>query len=229
MATGARIGPSELFRLRWSDVDVETGVIRMPNAHKGAGEESRDVPIRDDVLDLLRRWHEEDRQTGCAYVIAYKGRPVRSISNGWHNALRRAGIARRIRPYDLRHAFASLALVYGADIKCVAETMGHKNITMLLSVYQHTLFEQRRRAVNAAPGLFSGMGAKRGKKKRLTPGRGKEASAFFEPAPERRASPPHDAAASWGVAACVCAGTRAADRTDAGIPDARQPDGRGAG
>ena len=28
MATGARIGPSELFRLRWSDVDVGTGVIR---------------------------------------------------------------------------------------------------------------------------------------------------------------------------------------------------------
>ncbi|MFQ8737781.1 MAG: tyrosine-type recombinase/integrase [Bilophila wadsworthia] len=156
--------PKQLFRLRWSDVDVGTGVIRMPNAHKGAGEESRDVPIRDDVLGLLRRWHEEDRQTGCAYVIAYKGRPVRSISSGWHNALRRAGIARRIRPYDLRHAFASLALVYGADIKCVAETMGHKNITMLLSVYQHTLFEQRRRAVNAAPGLFSGTGAKRGRK-----------------------------------------------------------------
>ena len=229
MATGARIGPSELFRLRWSDVDVGTGVIRMPNAHKGAGEESRDVPIRDDVLGLLRRWHEEDRQTGCAYVIAYKGRPVRSISSGWHNALRRAGIARRIRPYDLRHAFASLALVYGADIKCVAETMGHKNITMLLSVYQHTHFEQRRQAVNAAPGLFSGTGAKRGKKKRLPPGRGKEASAFFEPDPERRAAPPHDAAASWGVAACVCAGTRAADRTDAGTPDARQPDGSGAG
>ena len=119
-------------------------------------------------------------------------------------------------------------LMSAADIKCVAETMGHKNITMLLSVYQHTLFEQRRRAVNAAPGLFSGTGAKRGKKKRLPPGRGKEASAFFEPAPERRAAPPHDAAASWGVAACVCAGTRAADRTDAGTPDARQPDGSGA-
>lgn len=132
----------------------------------------------------------------------------------------------RIGPSEL---FRSLALVYGADIKCVAETMGHKNITMLLSVYQHTLFEQRRRAVNAAPGLFSGTGAKRGKKKRLPPGRGKEASAFFEPAPERRAAPPHDAAASWGVAACVCAGTRAADRTDAGTPDARQPDGSGAG
>lgn len=154
MATGARIGPSELFRLRWSDVDVETGVIRMPNAHKGAGEESRDVPIRDDVLNLLRRWHKEDGQTGCTHVIAYNGRPVRSISNGWHNAMRRAGITRRIRPYDLRHAFASLSLIYGADIKCVAETMGHRNITMLLTVYQHTRFDQRRRAVNAAPGLF---------------------------------------------------------------------------
>lgn len=228
MATGARIGPSELFRLRWSDVDVETGVIRMPNAHKGAGEESRDVPIRDDVLELLRRWHEEDGQTGCAHVIAYKGRPVRSISNGWHNAMRRAGITRRIRPYDLRHAFASLALVHGADIKCVAETMGHKNITMLLSVYQHTLFEQRRRAVNAAPGLFSGSGAKR-KKKRLAPGGAGEAGTFFQPSAERRATPLHDVDAASGRTARVCAEGHTADRPDAGAQAARQPGGSGAG
>ena len=43
MATGARIGPSELFRLKWSDVDIETGIIRMPNAHKGALDEARAV------------------------------------------------------------------------------------------------------------------------------------------------------------------------------------------
>ena len=141
MATGARIGPSELFRLKWSDIDIETGIIRMPNAHKGALDEARDVPIRDDVLALLREWQEEDARTGYEYVIAYKGRPVRSISSGWHNALKRAGITRRIRPYDLRHAFASLALMHGADIKSVAETMGHRGITMLLTVYQHTRFD----------------------------------------------------------------------------------------
>lgn len=106
-------------------------------------------------------------------------------------------------PYDLRHAFASLALVHGADIKCVAETMGHKNITMLLSVYQHTLFEQRRRAVNARAGALFGHGRETGQEKTPPARQGGRGGAFFEPAPERRASPPHDAAASWGVAACV--------------------------
>lgn len=154
LSTGARIGPSELFRLKWCDVDIESGIIRMPNAHKGALDEARDVPIRDDIVALLRQWQAEDAQTGCEYVINYKERPVRSISNGWRNALKRAGITRRIRPYDLRHAFASLALMHGADIKSVAEIMGHRGITMLLTVYQHTRFDQRRRAVNAAPGLF---------------------------------------------------------------------------
>ena len=203
MATGARIGPSELFRLKRSDVDIETGIIRMPNAHKGALDESRDVPIRDDVLVLLRGWQEEDALGGCEYVIAYKGRPVRSISSGWHNAMRRAGITRRIRPYDLRHAFASLALMHGADIKCVAETMGHKNITMLLSVYQHTLFDQRRRAVNAAPGLFSNSGAKKDRKKRIS-GRGEgAANSPTGPARTRRTTAPHDERASCGVSACV--------------------------
>ena len=203
MATGARIGPSELFRLKWSDVDIETGIIRMPNAHKGALDEARDVPIRDDVLALLRGWREEDARGGCEYVIAYKGRPVRSISSGWHNAMRRAGITRRIRPYDLRHAFASLALMHGADIKCVAETMGHKNITMLLSVYQHTLFDQRRRAVNAAPGLFSSSGTKKDRKKRISGRGGGVTSSPTGPAGVRRTTAPHGGETPCRVSACV--------------------------
>lgn len=203
LSTGARIGPSELFRLKWCDVDIESGIIRMPNAHKGALDEARDVPIRDDIVALLRQWQAEDAQTGCEYVINYKERPVRSISNGWRNALKRAGITRRIRPYDLRHAFASLALMHGADIKCVAETMGHKNITMLLSVYQHTLFDQRRRAVNAAPGLFSSSGAKKDRKKRIS-GRGEgAANSPTGPAMKRRTTAPHGVEAPCGVSACV--------------------------
>lgn len=174
MATGARIGPSELFRLRWSDIDIEAGIIRIPNAKKGAREASRDVPIRDDTLAEIKAWQREDAGSGCPYVIAYRGQPVRSISNGWHNARRRAGITRRIRPYDLRHAFPSLALAYGADIKCVAEVMGHKNPQMLWATYQHTAFRQKRKAVNASPGLF--------------PKRKRRASALWQAAliPEKR-------------------------------------------
>ena len=67
--------------------------------------------------------------------------------------LRRAGIERRIRPYDLRHAFASRALDHDADLKCVAEVMGHANEKMIVRFYRHTSAKQRRKAVNAAPSL----------------------------------------------------------------------------
>lgn len=153
MATGARIGPSELFRLRWTDIDTRGAVLRMPNAAKGARAEAREVPLRQDVLRLLRRWEAEDAGNGCPWVIHYRGRPVRSISRAWHNTLRRAGIERRIRPYDLRHAFASRALDHDADLKCVAEVMGHANEKMIVRFYRHTSAKQRRKAVNAAPSL----------------------------------------------------------------------------
>lgn len=154
MSTGARIGPSELFRLRWSDVDLDEASLRMPNADKGGSKmEARDVPIRQDVLDLLRRWEKEDKALGCPWVIHHKGKQVRCINRAWHAALKRAGIERRIRPYDLRHAFASRAREYNADIKCVTEIMGHADERMLLKVYQHTNDEGRRKAVNMPPSI----------------------------------------------------------------------------
>jgi integrase len=153
MTTGSRIGPSELFRLQWGDVDVQGGVIRMPNARKGAREEYRDVPLRPDVLRLVREWASEDAALGCPWVIHHKGRPVRTIRRAWHHAKRRAGITRKLRPYDLRHAFASILLDYRADMKCVMEIMGHTSEQMIMRYYRHTSAKQRRRAVNAAPPL----------------------------------------------------------------------------
>ncbi len=153
MSTGARIGPSELFKLRWADVDLQAAIIRMPNADKGAKKEAREVPIREDILPLLRRWESEDAATGCPWVIHHKLRPVRCITGAWKAALKRAGIERRIRPYDLRHAFASRSLEFGADLKSIAEIMGHVDEKMLLKVYQHTNAEGRRRAVNTAPSI----------------------------------------------------------------------------
>ena len=142
MATGARIGPSELFRLRWTDVDTKEAILRMPQAAKGARSEAREVPLRRDILSLLRRWEKQDGIAGCPWVIHYRGKP-----------LRRAGIARRMRPYDLRHGFASRALDYAADLKCVAEIMGHANEKMIVRFYRHTSAKQRRKAVEAAPTL----------------------------------------------------------------------------
>lgn len=81
MAAGPRIGPSELFRLAWADVDLAAGYMRMPNAAKGSRDDSRIVPIRDDILPLLRAWKEEDEKQGCPWVIHWQGRPVRCIGH----------------------------------------------------------------------------------------------------------------------------------------------------
>ena len=71
---------------------------------------------------------------------------MKSISRAWHSALKKAGITRRIRPYDLRHAFASNLLAEHADYKSVAELMWH-DVAMLLRTYQHIDRQQKRQAV----------------------------------------------------------------------------------
>lgn len=152
MYLGARIGPSELFRLTWADVDLDAAIIRMPSADKNDREDGRDIPIRKILRPLLREWRDQDGGTG--HVIQYKGKPVHSISKAWHGALRKAGICRRIRPYDLRHAYATYSLGAGADLKTVASLMGHADARMVLQTYQHVLEVHKRAAVEAMPDIL---------------------------------------------------------------------------
>ncbi|MBR5997969.1 MAG: tyrosine-type recombinase/integrase, partial [Deltaproteobacteria bacterium] len=69
----------------------------------------------------------------------------------WENTLKRAGITRRIRPYDLRHFFATQMIAAGVDLGTVAHLMGHTGTTMLLQHYQHVLSKQKKAAVEALP------------------------------------------------------------------------------
>ncbi|MBQ3170950.1 MAG: site-specific integrase [Mailhella sp.] len=152
--TGARIGPSELFRLSWADVDLRGGIIYMPCSYKADTPEYRFIPVHKNLLPEIRNWRKED-SADCLWVIHKQGRKVQSVSDAWHKACAEAGIVRKIRPYDLRHAFASFTMANGGDIRSVAEMMGHKNIQMLLKVYQHVNTVLKRKAVNGIPILAS--------------------------------------------------------------------------
>lgn len=151
---GPRIGPSELFKLKWEHVDLENAVIRMPNADKGASEMSRDIPIKDAIIPLLQLWKDEDFSKGNDYVISWNSKPIISANRSWKTALKRAGITRRIVPYSLRHAFATYSIQGGAKLKAVAKLMGHRDETMLLKTYQHFIDEQDREAIEALPDLL---------------------------------------------------------------------------
>lgn len=82
-----------------------------------------------------------------------EGKKVDSIKKTWAGALHRAGIKRRIRPYDLRHAFATETIATGVDIKTVAQIMGG-DPRMLLEHYQHVADRQKRAAVEALPEII---------------------------------------------------------------------------
>lgn len=150
--TGARPGPSELFRLTWADVSESAGAALMPCAAKRpGGSDYRKIPLRSDLLDKLRAWRAEDE--GCEWVINYHGKQVKNLGAAWRATLRRAGITRRITVYGLRHAFATESIRAGGDIRSVATIMDHADPSMLLRVYQHILESQMKAAVEAPEGL----------------------------------------------------------------------------
>lgn len=148
---GVRVGPTELFRLRWADVDFGRSIIRVWSAAKNPEKPYRDIPIRANLLTDMKIWAAEDAQGNHEFIIHYDGKPVQKIKTAWAATLKRAGITRRIRPYDLRHAFATNALDAGADLGAVADIMGHSTVATVLKHYQHTKAINRKQAVDLLP------------------------------------------------------------------------------
>ena len=96
----------------------------------------------------LRRWHQADKGQGP--LIHYHGRAITKIQKSWAGALKRAKINRRLRPYDLRHAFATMPLESGADIGALAEIMG-SNPETIRRHYQHVSKAAKWKTVNLIP------------------------------------------------------------------------------
>lgn len=135
--TGVRPG-AELFGICWHDVDLTRRVILIRSAKKG-GPISRALPIHDRLLEYLAAWQKADAATKDRppYIILYKGAPVSSIKRSFITAKRKAGITRRLRLYDLRHAFATDLIESGVDIKAVSYMLGHSRPDTTARVYRH--------------------------------------------------------------------------------------------
>ena len=87
-----------------------------------------------EFMELLRRWQAEDavaRGVGMdelsGPIIHYKGGPLKRLKMPWERALAASGIKRRIRPYDLRHFFATHLIEQGADLKVTGKVLGHSD------------------------------------------------------------------------------------------------------
>lgn len=144
--TGARPGPTELYLLRYDDVDHTALTIHVRGSKTATSD--RLVPIsREESLRLL-----EMEQASCSgYIVEYKGRPVRQMQHGLKTAAARAELKYNVRWYDVRHLYASELIRQGADLAAVSAMLGHSDITTTQRRYYHLLAGERRRAASLKP------------------------------------------------------------------------------
>ena len=142
-ATGLRV--SELVNLRYSQVNLNQGVIRI----MGKGNRERLIPLGEEAV----RWLKEfaggarseillERQTDYLFPTRRGDRMTRQAF--WHiikRYARKAGVARELSPHTLRHAFATHLLNHGADLRVVQMLLGHSDLSTT-QIYTHVARER---------------------------------------------------------------------------------------
>lgn len=120
MLTGCR--KSEVLALRWEDVDLEAGELRLRDAKTGA----RTVPLSPEAAGVLAGAR---RLPGSPWVIPGRkpGDRLRNIDEPWRRIRTRAGLD-GVRIHDLRHSFASRALALGESLPMIGKLLGHTQI-----------------------------------------------------------------------------------------------------
>lgn len=149
---------NEAAGLTWDCIDLGAGVLRVERTvdlrrrHDGFHETKterrrREVPLPPEPLRLLRERHLAAGRPSEGLVFSKADGTLPSyeaLRQSFRAALRRAEIDRRLRPYDLRHGFATAGLEAGLDAKDVSELMGHSSTRTTQDVYQHVRPERRR-------------------------------------------------------------------------------------
>jgi len=153
---GMRVG-GELFSRKWHDIDWGAKLVYVVSAQKG-GLDTRRVPIAPELLPELRQWYQvdsgDDSPVDDLYIIRWRGKRVVKIKTAWSRALKKAGITRRLRPYDLRHSFVTGLTDAGADPHTVGKLVGHKDESTTMYVYNHISDERNRAIIKKRKGIL---------------------------------------------------------------------------
>ncbi len=169
----------EALGLRWEDVDLTAGTLRVRaqlQRDPSTGElvrvdtktarSRRTLPIPPSVLLALREHRErQDRERRDAdswadpgWVFATRlGTPVhpRNDYRSFREIIRQAGL-RQVRLHDLRHTAASVLLAQGVPARVVMEILGHSQISVTLNTYAHVAPEIAREAAQRVEGALWG-------------------------------------------------------------------------
>ena len=159
--SGLRLG--ELCALRWSDIDLHAGFLRVEREvqriyEKGCtrlivqppkSESSlRRIPLPTDILSLLAAHRPENAGSFC--LLTSSGDPLepRTMQNRYRSLLKRAGVPYR-NFHALRHTYATRCIEQNVDVKSVSEMLGHSDVRITLQTYVHVSLRHKQQAVQS--------------------------------------------------------------------------------
>ena len=120
MLTGCR--SKEVATLRWDDVDVSAGKLRLRDSKSGP----RMVPLTPTAVEVLEGIRRIDGNP-WVFVGWSKGSHVGQLANHWHRLRVQADLS-DVRLHDLRHSYASRALALGESLSMIGKLLGHSKV-----------------------------------------------------------------------------------------------------
>lgn len=153
---GSGLRSAEFLGLRWRDIDLEHGVMRV----FGKGRKWRELAVEAPTARILARWREQGRRHGLSGAGADSVAPVASRSallrRVWE-LCDRAGIP-RCTVHMLRHSFAvAFLLESGEDAFTLQTLLGHASPVMTgyyVRAVRQSAAVRKQRAVGLTGRLF---------------------------------------------------------------------------
>ena len=144
MAIKTGLRRSELFGLKWSDIDFKSSMLSVNKTRQKSQNKMfematktyssiRDISIPSSLLDLLKEYHKDHDGEYILQDIDYDN------LTAWFRYWQEKHNLPRIKFHDLRHTHATLLLSQGVDIKTIQKRLGHSDISTTLNVYAHSV------------------------------------------------------------------------------------------
>jgi len=133
----------EILDMEWNQVNLEERFITIK---KTKSRKLRRVPLNKAMVRLFSRLHSGNGTNNFVFPSPRTGKPYVFIHYIWKVVLKRVGLE-DVRFHDLRHCFATYALLKGGDLISLKETLGHSDISTT-SRYTKALLEGQRKLVD---------------------------------------------------------------------------------